>query len=62
MVFDALNRTRKLLDEKREEIEKVAKRLLEKEILSREDMVELLGKRPFVEKHSYEEMVAGTGG
>lgn len=41
---------------------KVAQRLLEKEILSREDMVELLGKRPFAEKHTYEEMVSGTGG
>jgi AFG3 family protein len=40
----------------------VAARLLEKEILSREDMVELLGKRPFAEKHTYEEFVEGTGG
>jgi AFG3 family protein len=36
--------------------------LLEKEVLAREDMVELLGKRPFPEKHTYEEFVAGTGG
>ncbi len=40
----------------------MAARLLEKEILSREDMVELLGKRPFAEKHTYEEFVEGTGG
>ncbi|VDM60957.1 unnamed protein product [Angiostrongylus costaricensis] len=40
----------------------IAQRLLEKEILSREDMVELLGKRPFAEKQTYEEMVSGTGG
>lgn len=25
-------------------------------------MIELLGKRPFAEKHTYEEFVAGTGG
>lgn len=62
IVNNALNRTRELLLLKREEIEKVAQRLLEKEILSREDMVELLGKRPFAEKHTYEEMVSGTGG
>lgn len=37
----------------------VAQRLLEKEVLSREDMKELLGARPFVEKNTYEEMVAG---
>ena len=39
----------------------VAKRLLEKEILSREDMIELLGPRPFKEKSTYEEFVEGTG-
>ncbi|PIO71956.1 peptidase family M41 [Teladorsagia circumcincta] len=74
MVNSALTRTRELLLAKREDIEKdgrricpyfyfkVAQRLLEKEILSREDMVELLGKRPFAEKQTYEEMVSGTGG
>ena len=36
-------------------------RLLEKEILNREDMIELLGKRPFKEKSTYEDFVEGTG-
>lgn len=40
----------------------VAQRLLEKEILNREDMIDLLGARPFKEKSTYEEFVAGTGG
>ncbi|CAJ0956672.1 unnamed protein product, partial [Mesorhabditis belari] len=62
MVNHALTRTRELLMSKRDDIEKVAARLLEKEILSREDMIELVGKRPFGEKHTYEEMVEGTGG
>lgn len=62
MVNKALNRTRQLLEQKRAEIEKVALRLLEKEILARADMIELLGKRPFQEKNTYEEMVEGTGG
>ncbi|CAB3408028.1 unnamed protein product [Caenorhabditis bovis] len=62
MVQNALKRTRELLLEKRSDIEKVALRLLEKEVLSREDLVELVGKRPFVEKNTYEEMVTGTGG
>lgn len=35
--------------------------MLEKEILNREDMIELLGKRPFKEKSTYEEFVEGTG-
>ena len=39
----------------------VAERLLEKEVLSRDDMIELLGPRPFPEKSTYEEFVAGTG-
>lgn len=36
-------------------------RLLEKEVLDRDDMIELLGKRPFKEKSTYEEFVEGTG-
>ena len=40
---------------------KVAERLLKKEILDRDDMIELLGKRPFAEKHTYAEFVEGTG-
>ena len=39
----------------------VALRLLEKEVLDREDMIELLGARPFKEKSTYEEFVEGTG-
>lgn len=40
---------------------KVAERLLKQEILSREDMIELLGSRPFPEKSTYEDFVKGTG-
>ncbi|KAG8907559.1 AAA ATPase afg3 [Tulasnella sp. 403] len=66
MITDAYGRTRTLLTEKREEVERVARRLLAKEVLTRrvsfiyvsdkyndlafflrEDMIELLGKRPF---------------
>ena len=36
-------------------------RLLEQEVLSRQDMIDLLGPRPFKEKSTYEEFVAGTG-
>lgn len=39
----------------------VGKRLLEKEVLEKPDMVELLGPRPFAEKSTYEEFVEGTG-
>jgi len=40
---------------------KIAKRLLEREVLNRQDMIELLGPRPFKEKTTYEEFVEGTG-
>ncbi|CAF0920916.1 unnamed protein product [Adineta ricciae] len=53
--------TVELLTSKKELIEKVANRLLEREILSRDDMIELVGARPFKEKTTYEEFVEGTG-
>ncbi|XP_048858056.1 AFG3-like protein 2 isoform X1 [Brienomyrus brachyistius] len=62
LINTAYQRTQTLLDEKKAEVEKVALRLLEKEVLDKNDMVELLGQRPFAEKSSYEEFVEGTGG
>ena len=54
-------RTLDLLMHYREQMDKVGRRLLEKEVLERPDMVELLGPRPFVKKITYEELVEGTG-
>ncbi|XP_015586100.1 AFG3-like protein 2 [Cephus cinctus] len=53
--------TRTLLQQHKEDVAKVAERLLKQEILSREDMIELLGPRPFPEKSTYEQFVEGTG-
>jgi len=61
MIETAMERTMNLLTEKKELVEKVALRLLEKEVLNRDDMIELLGPRPFAEKSTYEEFVEGTG-
>jgi len=61
LIKGAMDRTRQLIKDHKEDVEKVAKRLLEKEILGRDDMIELLGARPFAEKHTYEEFVEGTG-
>ncbi|CAJ1073201.1 AFG3-like protein 2 isoform X2 [Xyrichtys novacula] len=61
LISEAYQRTYQLLSEKKAEVEKVALRLLEKEVLDKSDMVELLGKRPFAEKSTYEEFVEGTG-
>merc|ERR1711893_513758 len=61
MINSAMERTLNLLTDKKEEVEKVALRLLEKGVLNRDDMIELLGPRPFKEKSTYEEFVEGTG-
>ncbi|XP_048451439.1 AFG3-like protein 2 [Rhincodon typus] len=61
VINSAYERTLSLLTEKRAEIEKIAQRLLEKEVLDKADMIELLGPRPFAEKSTYEEFVEGTG-
>ncbi|KAJ8951368.1 hypothetical protein NQ318_009304 [Aromia moschata] len=61
LIDSAYKRTTHLLTEHKEQVEKVAERLLKQEIISREDMIELLGKRPFPEKSTYEEFVEGTG-
>lgn len=57
LVTEAYTRTTTLLNEKKADIEKVAQLLLEKEVLTREDMERLVGKRPFVEHTAYDEYV-----
>ncbi|KAL5020882.1 hypothetical protein ScPMuIL_000037 [Solemya velum] len=61
IVQEAYDRTMGLLTKHKENVEIVAKRLLKQEKLDKEDMVNLLGARPFVEKSTYEEFVEGTG-
>ncbi|KAJ7596923.1 ATP-dependent metallopeptidase Hfl [Mycena floridula] len=50
MITSMYDRTRDILTKHKADVEKVAKLLLEKEVLTREDMNNLLGKRPFVGK------------
>lgn len=57
LVNETLERTRKLLEEKKEAVRALAERLLEKEVLNREDLVQLLGPRPFPMKHAYDEFM-----
>ncbi|XP_065845117.1 mitochondrial inner membrane m-AAA protease component AFG3L2-like [Oscarella lobularis] len=61
LIDRAYTRTIDLLTRHKENVERVALRLLEQEVLSRDDMKELLGPRPFAEKSTYEEFVEGTG-
>ncbi len=55
----AYQRTKQLLTDKREGLEKLAEKLLEKEILFQSDLEEILGKRPFDNRTTYDEFVNG---
>ena len=57
MVTDAHARTTELLTKHKAEVEKVAQLLLEKEVISREDMRALLGKRPFENQDEMDEYI-----
>ena len=62
LIGSAHARTLDLLTRCHEQVDKVGRWLLEKEVLQRADMVELLGPQPFTQKITYEELVEGTGG
>jgi len=62
LIADSYDRTKKLLSENKEGLIKVAEKLLDKEILFQSDLEELLGKRPFDTRTTYDEFVnSGTG-
>jgi AFG3 family protein len=61
LISDVYKRTMQLLVDKREGLEKLAAKLLEKEILFQADLEEILGKRPFDNRTTYDEFVNGTG-
>lgn len=54
LVASAYERTKALLRGKKEELETLAKELLEKEILFQSDLEKLIGKRPFAKETTYE--------
>lgn len=57
MVDDAYKRCEKLLSEKLDILKALAKRLLEKEVLREEDLVDIMGARPFAKPVSYDDFV-----
>merc|ERR1712241_504625 len=61
MTKSAMDRTLQVIIDHKDDVKRVAERLLKQEVLGRDDMIELLGPRPFVEKHTYEQFVEGTG-
>lgn len=52
-------KTKDLLNLKRDGLEKIAQKLLEKEVLFQSDLEEILGKRPFDERTTYDKFVNG---
>ena len=50
LIDSAYERTKKLLTEKKEQVEKLAEALLQREVLFQSDVETLIGKRPFEEK------------
>jgi AFG3 family protein len=60
LVANAYERTRRLLEERKEQVRLVAEELLTNEMITREGMEALLGKRPFAERKSFEELASGT--
>ncbi len=59
LIDEAYEITKKLLLEKREELEIVAKELLDKEIIFQSDLERLIGKRPFERPTTYESFTNG---
>jgi len=60
-ISEVYARTKALLIDKRDGLEKLANKLIEKEILFQSDLEELLGKRPFDNRTTYDEFVNGEG-
>jgi cell division protease FtsH len=59
LVDEVYQKTKVLLNEKREGLEKIAAKLLEKEVLFQSDLEDILGKRPFDERTTYDKFVNG---
>ncbi|KAJ0163953.1 Mitochondrial respiratory chain complexes assembly protein YTA12 [Colletotrichum tanaceti] len=61
IVEEAYKQCRDLLTEKKAEVGIVAEELLKKEMLTRDDLVRLLGPRPFGDNHEFEKYFGGQG-
>jgi len=56
IIREAEERTRNLLIEHKSDLIKVSEKLLEKEKLNKDDMIELLGERPWKELRTYKDL------
>ncbi|KAF2994686.1 AAA ATPase afg3 [Curvularia kusanoi] len=62
IVDEAYKQCRDLLEEKKEQVGLVAEELLKKEMLGREDMIRLLGERPFEDPQDFHKYFSGEYG
>jgi cell division protease FtsH len=62
LIDGVYQKTKALLKDKQEGLEALAVKLLEKEILFQSDLEEILGKRPFDNRTTYDEFVNGIEG
>lgn len=62
IVDEAYNKCKALLTEKKHEVGLVAEELLRKEMLGREDMIRLLGPRPFEDPQDFHKYFGGEHG
>jgi len=60
MINEQYARTIKMVEDKKDLVEALAQKLIEKETIGRDDVVAVLGPRPFPEKYTYDELVADT--
>lgn len=58
LIDEAYDRTKQLLTDKKEQVEKLANALLEREVLFQSDVEALIGKRPYEEKKPLADAVA----
>ena len=61
IVNEAYKQCRQLLEEKKTEVGLVAEELLKKEMIDRDDMVRLLGKRPWADPGEFSKYFSGSG-
>lgn len=61
IIDQAHKRTIEMMTEKKELVKIVAERLLETEVLSRQDMIDLIGKRPFDKPDAYDDAMGSSG-
>ena len=61
IVNEAYNQCKDLLSEKKKEVGIVAEELLKKEMLTRDDMIRLLGKRPFEDNKDFTKYFGSRG-